>query len=111
MESSSINLFISALALQLDADKMPPISVIWSTSKYHGSSGFRMGVHVLGISDSMLHENNQNMEKHVILPATNWFIIDNPAAEDFYVLDTCTAHFRFFRCTRVGESAATLPAP
>ncbi|KAJ6445340.1 major facilitator superfamily transporter [Purpureocillium lavendulum] len=38
--------FTSALALELDADKTPSISVIWSTSKDLGSSGFRMGVHV-----------------------------------------------------------------
>lgn len=38
--------FTSALAIELDADKAPPISVIWSTSKDLGSSGFRIGVHV-----------------------------------------------------------------
>ncbi|KAK4086358.1 hypothetical protein Purlil1_9204 [Purpureocillium lilacinum] len=38
--------FTSALALELETDKMPAISVVWSTSKDLGSSGFRMGVHV-----------------------------------------------------------------
>jgi aspartate/methionine/tyrosine aminotransferase len=39
--------FISALSINLDANKTPPVSVIWSTSKDLGSSGLRVGVHVL----------------------------------------------------------------
>jgi aspartate/methionine/tyrosine aminotransferase len=65
MESNSVTPFISALALQLDADKTPPISVIWSTSKDLGSSGFRMGVHVLRMRDSTFHKNSHTKEKHV----------------------------------------------
>jgi aspartate/methionine/tyrosine aminotransferase len=65
MQSNSITSFISALALHLDADKIPPISVIWSTSKDLGSSGFRMGVHVLRMRDSALHENSHTKEKRV----------------------------------------------
>jgi aspartate/methionine/tyrosine aminotransferase len=65
MESNSITPFVSALALQLGADRIPPISVIWSTSKDLGSSGFRMGVHVLRMRDSILHENSHTKEKRV----------------------------------------------
>jgi aspartate/methionine/tyrosine aminotransferase len=39
--------FTSALSINLDANKTPPVSVIWSTSKDLGSSGLRLGVHVL----------------------------------------------------------------
>jgi aspartate/methionine/tyrosine aminotransferase len=39
--------FTSALSINLDANKTPPVSVIWSTSKDLGSSGLRVGVHVL----------------------------------------------------------------
>ncbi|KXX83235.1 hypothetical protein MMYC01_200285 [Madurella mycetomatis] len=38
--------FTSALSIALPADKTPPISVVWSTSKDLGSSGLRMGAHV-----------------------------------------------------------------
>lgn len=38
--------FTSALSIALPADKTPPTSVVWSTSKDLGSSGLRVGAHV-----------------------------------------------------------------
>ncbi|POR35309.1 1-aminocyclopropane-1-carboxylate synthase-like protein 1 [Tolypocladium paradoxum] len=54
--------FVSALSLKLDADKTPPISIIWSTSKDLGSSGLRMGVHVLRARRSLPEGNGHSGE-------------------------------------------------
>ncbi|KAF2128308.1 PLP-dependent transferase [Dothidotthia symphoricarpi CBS 119687] len=65
IEANPATPFISALALHLDAEKTPPISIIWSTSKDLGSSGFRMGVHVSRMRTPALQDNGHTDENHI----------------------------------------------
>ncbi|KAH8723133.1 pyridoxal phosphate-dependent transferase [Phaeosphaeriaceae sp. PMI808] len=46
--------FTSALALHLEPEKTPLMSIIWSTSKDLGSSGFRMGTQIYKPGPSLL---------------------------------------------------------